>query len=153
MQELFVDKIHFFKFLCMRDKPRLPQLNIISSSPSSSVQASLTAWIFSSVRGNTIKEGEIPYVENKLLHSLTYISQIFVPNLRKWSKPRYLKAEVLWVPQKVRAMLVRYLLSGIHIIVYSCTDCGTSKIYLCLEKNRSSFSRVSLKSETKDMHP
>ena len=26
MQELFVDKIHFFKFLCRSDKPWLPQL-------------------------------------------------------------------------------------------------------------------------------
>ena len=34
MQELFVDKIHFFKFLCMSDKPRLHQLNIITSSRS-----------------------------------------------------------------------------------------------------------------------
>ena len=34
MQELFIDKIHYFKFLCMSDKPRLHQLNIIiSSSP------------------------------------------------------------------------------------------------------------------------
>ena len=100
MQELFVDKIHFFKFLSMSDKPRLHQLKIITSSRSSTVQASLTAWMFSSVRGNTIKEGEIPYVENKyktspsyqawqnfLFHSLTCISQIFVPDLLKWSKP------------------------------------------------------------------
>ena len=32
MQELFVDKIHCFKFLCMSDKPRLHQLNVITSS-------------------------------------------------------------------------------------------------------------------------
>ena len=65
MQELFVDKIHFFKFLSMSDKPRLHQLKIITSSRSSTVQASLTAWMLSSVRGNTIKEEEKPYVENK----------------------------------------------------------------------------------------
>ena len=35
MQELFVDKIHFFKLLCMSDKPRLHRLNIITSSRSS----------------------------------------------------------------------------------------------------------------------
>ena len=40
MQELFVDKIHFFKFLSMSDKPRLHQLKIITSSRST-VQASL----------------------------------------------------------------------------------------------------------------
>ena len=34
MQELFVDKTDFFKFLCMSDKPRLHQLNIITSSRS-----------------------------------------------------------------------------------------------------------------------
>ena len=72
MQELFVDKIHFFKFLCMSDKPRLHQLNIITSSRSSTVQASLTALIFSFVPGNTIGEGEIPYVENKHKTSPTY---------------------------------------------------------------------------------
>ena len=50
-------------------------------------------------------------------------------------------------PQKIRAVLVLYLLSGICILVCSCTGCGTSKIYLCLEDNRSSFSRLSWKPE------
>ena len=72
MQELFVDKIHSFKFLSLSDKPRLHQLKIITSSRSSTVQASLTAWMFSSVQGNTIKEGEIPYVKNKYKTSPTY---------------------------------------------------------------------------------
>ena len=98
MQELFVDKIHSFQFLSLSDKPRVHQLKIITSSRSK-VQASLTAWLFSSVPGNNIKEGEIPYVENKyktsttyqarwnfLLHSLTCIWQVFAPNLAKWSK-------------------------------------------------------------------
>ena len=60
-----------------------------------------------------------------------------------------LKAEILQVPQKVRTMLILHLFWGIHILVYSCTGRGTSKIYLCLEDNKSLFSRVSLKSETK----
>ena len=34
IQELFVYKIHFFKFLCMSGKPRLHQLNIITYSRS-----------------------------------------------------------------------------------------------------------------------
>ena len=55
------------------------------------------------------------------------------------------------VPQKIWTVLVWYLLSGIRILVYSSTGCG--KIYLCLEDKRSSFSRVSLKSETKEAHP
>ena len=42
---------------------------------------------------------------------------------------------------------------GIYILVYSCIWSGTSKIYLCLKDNTSPFSQVSLKSETKDMHP
>ena len=46
-----------------------------------------------------------------------------------------LKAEVLRLPQKVRTVLVRYLLLGIRILVYSCTGCSTSKIYLCLEEH------------------
>ena len=50
-------------------------------------------------------------------------------------------------------MLDRYLLSEIRILVYSCTEWCTSKIYLCLEDHRSSFSRVSLKSEIKDARP
>ena len=62
MQELFVDKIHFLKFLYMNDKPRLHRLNIATSSRSSTVQASLTTWIFSFVQGNTIKEGKYPMV-------------------------------------------------------------------------------------------
>ena len=71
MQELFVDKINFFKFFPMNDKPRLHQLKIIISSRST-VQASLTVWMFSSVWGNTIKEGEIPNIENKYKASPTY---------------------------------------------------------------------------------
>ena len=55
MQELFVDKIHFFKFLSMSGNQRLYQLEIISSSRST-VQVSL----------------KTPYVENKYKVSPTY---------------------------------------------------------------------------------
>ena len=48
------------------------------------------------------------------------------------------------------AVLVKYLSSGICIFVCSWRWYSASKIYLFLEDNRSSFSRVSLKSETKD---
>ena len=72
MQELFVYKIHSFKSPSMSDKSRLHQQKIITSCRSSTVQASLTAWMFSSVWGNTIKEGEKPYVENKYKTSPTY---------------------------------------------------------------------------------
>ena len=44
MQELFINKVHFFKFLSMSDKPRLLQLKIINSTRGgSTVQASLIA--------------------------------------------------------------------------------------------------------------
>ena len=56
----------------MCDKPQMHQLNVITSSHSSTVQAPLTAWMFSSVQVNTIKEGEIPYVKNKYKTSPTY---------------------------------------------------------------------------------
>ena len=70
MQELFVDKIHFFKFLSMNDNPQLHQLKFITSTRSTE-QASLIAWMFPSVQENTIKEGEIPYVESKCKASST----------------------------------------------------------------------------------
>ena len=71
MQELFVDKIDFLKFPSMSDKPRLHQLKIITSSRST-VQASLTAWMLSSVRGNNIKEGLILHIESKYKATQTY---------------------------------------------------------------------------------
>ena len=149
MQELFVDKIHFFKFISMSDEPRLHQLKIITSC--STVQASLTALpeCFHPYREIPSRKGKYPMLRtttkpHQLFKDAKIISQIFILNLPKWSKPRYLKAEVLRVPQKVWTVLLRYLLSGILILVYSCTGCGTSKIYLCLEDNRPSFFRVSL---------
>ena len=49
----------------MSDKTRLHQLNIITSSRSGAIQASLTAWIFSFVQGNTINEGEMLRTKTK----------------------------------------------------------------------------------------
>ena len=57
------------------------------------------------------------------------------------------------LPQMLQTVLVRYLLPEICILLFSYTGCGTSKIYLCLEDNRLSFSQVGLKSETKDVCP
>ena len=71
MQELFFGKIDFFKFLSTRDKPRLHHLKIITSSRSSTVQASLTAWMFSSVRGIPSRKGKYPMLRtNTKLHQL-----------------------------------------------------------------------------------
>ena len=72
--------------------------------------------------------------------------------LPKWSTLRYHKAEVLQVPQRVQAVLVKYLLLGIRILVYG-TRARSVVPQKCLKDNRSSFSRVSLKSETTDAHP
>ena len=61
MQELFVNKIHFFKFLSTSDKPWLEQLKIITIL--------LFVERFSSI-GN--KEGEVPCAKNKYEASATY---------------------------------------------------------------------------------
>ena len=59
--------------------------------------------------------------------------------LPNWSKPRYLKAETLEVPKKVRVGLVWSLLSEIQILVYSSTECSTSNIYLYFEEKVTIF--------------
>ena len=68
MQELFVGKIHFFKFLSICDKLRLDQLKIITGTLSSSFSESFYPY----------KEGEIPTRKDK--YSV----------LRKYMKPRQL---------------------------------------------------------------
>ena len=71
MQELFVDKIPYFKFLSMNDKPWLHQLKIITATRAAVYKF---LWIFISVQGrkNTNKEGEIPCAKNKYKASTTY---------------------------------------------------------------------------------
>ena len=163
------NKIHFFKFLSMSDKPPLPQLKIITSTRST-VQASLTRcsdWLSLSCgtvkyhqgRGNTLCWEQIQSVIN-ISSTLKFVIpsfRLYIANFRavptEMVQIEYLKAEALQVHQIVRTLLVWYLFSGIGILVYSCTGCSTSKIYLCLEDNRSSFFGVSLKSETKDAWP
>ena len=105
-------------------------------------------------KGNTLCWECIRSLANLIRHTkISYFIASLVQYLPKWSTARYLRAEALQVLQKVRAVLIRYLLQGIHILVYPCTEWGTSKIYLCLEDNRSSFFRVRLKSETTDARP
>ena len=150
MQELFIDKIHYFKFLCMSDKPRLHQLNIITSSSPwlpevfhwyGEIPSRKGKWPM--LRTNTkphqvIKHAKISYS----IVSLVFCE--FRTELTEMVETDCFKAEVFQVSQKVRTVLVRYLLSGIGIFIYPCTRYSTSKIYLCLEDNRSSFSRLSL---------
>ena len=75
MNEIFVDKTHFFKFLSMSVKPRLHQLKIITSSRSSTVKASLTEWMFSFIPGNAIKEHAMLRANTKP-HQLTKHAKI-----------------------------------------------------------------------------
>ena len=67
MQELFIDKIHFFKFRSMSDKPRRHQLKIITSTLST-VQASLNLSIrtgkYHQGRGSTLCSEEIQSLTN-----------------------------------------------------------------------------------------
>ena len=164
MPELFIDKICFCKFLSMSDKPRLNQLKIISSSPSSTVKAYLTAWMFSSVRKNTTKEGEIPYVENtkpqqlikpsKISYSIT--SLVFRKFLYRTYRNGLNQGTQSWgTPSTAKSANPVSLIPFVAIshITILLQGCGTSKIYLCLEDNKSSFSWVSSKCETKDERP
>ena len=44
--------------------------------------------------------------KNFLLLSFTRVLKLSVHDLLKWSTPRYLKVEILQVPEKVRTVLV-----------------------------------------------
>ena len=90
---------------------------------------------------------------NVVTYSFPGFPYLFEQYLPKWSTLRYLKADEFDLSQKVRTVLVWYLLLGIRILVYPCTECGTSIIHFCLEDNTSSFSWMSLKSETTEARP
>ena len=176
MQELFVDKTYFFKFLSMRGKPPLHQLKIITSTRST-VQASLAIWIFPAVRENTIKEGKISCVTTttsnhykasptcqhaKILYSIvSLVFRKFLCNTyqnglnrvpQSWGTPSTLKST-----NRVSLILVvgnlnlRILLHRVRYLK-NLMWCLENNRW-CLENNRSSFFWESLKSETKDMHP
>ena len=86
------------------------------------------------LRTNTKPNQLITHAKIYSIVSLVYISRIFVPNLPKYSKPSASRLRYSeYIPQKVRTVLVRYLLSEICILVYSWTGCLTSKIYyICI---------------------
>ena len=73
MQELFVDKIYFFKFLFVSDKSWLDELKIVTLLL---LVVRGFSWKDSvpSLQGreNTNKEGEIPCAKNKYEASATY---------------------------------------------------------------------------------
>ena len=114
MQELFVDKFHVFNFLSMSDKPRLHQLKIITSSCSSTVQASLTGWMFSSVRRKTDKEEKIPHVENKYKTSPTFQATVCERkttwrwNSWRWTNLQNKFGNWLFVPRMLYLKYPRY---------------------------------------------
>ena len=62
MQGIFIDKIHFFKFLSMSDKPRLHQLKSITSSRSSKVKASRLPECFHPYGKIPSRKGKYPMV-------------------------------------------------------------------------------------------
>ena len=71
MQELFVDKIHFFKLLCMSDKPRLHRLNIITSSRSSRYKLPWLPEYFHSYGETPSRKGKYSILKtNTKLHHL-----------------------------------------------------------------------------------
>ena len=72
MQELFVNKIHFFKFLSSSGKPWLDRLKIITVLLLVSWYKRLLEVSLVQARGNTNKEMEIPCAKNKCEPSATY---------------------------------------------------------------------------------
>ena len=97
MLELFVEKIHFFKFLSMSNKPLEPAEKYYCYSYI--VQASLNCSIrarkgkYPVLKINTKFHQLIKHAKIFLLLSFTGIMQIFVRDLPKSSKPSHLKAE------------------------------------------------------------
>ena len=72
MQELFANKIHFFKFLSTSDKQYLDQLKIITFMLLVLCYKLLLEVLLVQERGNTNKEEEIPCAKNKCKASATY---------------------------------------------------------------------------------
>ena len=164
MQGLFVDKIHFFKFLSMSDKLRLHQLKIVTSTRST-VQVSLTTSMFPSVRGNTIKEGEILMLRRnakpRQLIKHTGISYSIVSLVFRKFSCGTSRNVLNQVPQSWGTLSTSKSMNRVSPISLSGNPRFSMLLHrvqylknlLCLEDNRSSFSRVSLKSEAKDARP
>ena len=161
MQELFDDKLHFFKFHSVSDKPRLQQLKVITSSHST-VQASLTAWMFSSPRGNPSRKGKYPMLRtNTKPHQLIKHAKISysIASLafRKFSYRTYQNG-LSQVPQtwgtpsiskKMNRVSSIHFVKNPHFSVLLHRMRYLENLFMS-RKNRLSFSCVSLKSETKD---
>ena len=165
MQELFVNKIHFFKFLSSSDKPWLDQLKLLQccfSSRGTSVfwrfhwckqgEIPTRKWKYPVLRTNAKPQQLIKHI--KISYSLTSLAsrdfsrRTYRNGLNRGAsklKPsKYSKStnRVGWIP-----------FVGNRILLYSYTGCVTSKNYLCLGDHRSSLCWVNLKSKTKDAHP
>ena len=112
MQELFVDKIHFFKFLSMSDKPRLHQLKTITSSRSTQYKIPWLPECFH-------QHGEIPSRKGKY------------PMLRTNAKPRQLikhaKISYSIVSLVFRKFSYRIYRNGVNRVPQSWGTLSTSK--------------------------
>ena len=97
-----------------------------------------------------IKHAEISYyIASLVFYRFSCLTYSEVP--QGWGTPdtsKSMRRVSYWLNYFVCLIIITLL--EICILVYLCTGCGTLKIHLCLEDNRSSFSRVGLKSETKD---
>ena len=86
---------------------------------------------------------ELFFNKNHFLDFLSVGCNVALLQLNIFAANRSTKKIQAVLAQKIRAVLVLFFLLGICILVCSCTECGTSKFYLYLEDNRSSFSRLS----------
>ena len=140
MQKLFVDRIHFFKFLSSRDKPWLDQLKIIT--------VLLLVERFSHIG---TKKGTYPVLRantkpQQLIKHTKIFCSIALLVFRKFLCFTY-RNSLNWGTSKLKysKYLENYEPCYCNtfcpecVLVYSFTGCQTSKVSLCLEDNRSSF--------------
>ena len=166
LQEIFVDKIHLFKFLSMRDKPWLHQQKTINFCHSTQYKLSWLPECFHQYGEIPSRKGKYPMLRtNKKLCQLikhAKISYSITPLLfckflywtyqnglhqvhQNWGTPSTSKSTncVSSIPF-VQNMDFSILLHRVRCL---------KNLFMITEDNRSSFSQVSLKSETEDMHP
>ena len=127
MQEHFVDKIHFFKFLSMSDKPRLHQLNIITSSHSWYKLLWLPEY-FHSYREILSRKGKYPMMRtNTKPHHLIKHAKIsyFIASLifRKFSYRTY-RNGLNQVPQSWGSPSISKSTNGVYyeLVIKPCSN-------------------------------
>ena len=167
MRELFVDKIHFFKFLSMNDKPRLHQLKIITSSRNT-VQASLTVWLhecFHLYWETPSRRGKYPILRTnsnprQLIKHAKISYSIASPVFPKFSYRTYRnglhQVSQSWgIPSTSKSpngVSSIHFVENLHFSLLLHRVWYLKKTF-CLEDNRLSFSWVISKSKTKEARP